>query len=123
MVALVHCCEQYGPLFRNLVIRFGVDNSGVCYAVNKQSSSCPFLMSLLRRLANAQCTHNFDVVAVHVSRKFNELADMLTRFQVLQEVADVLPDTVRLPDEPRPHERPIGAGRASPGSWARALTR
>ena len=52
------------------------------------------MMDLLRRLARAMCEHNFDVAAVHVSRRFNELADMATRFQALAEFDALLPPGV-----------------------------
>ena len=68
LVALVHCMDEYGQRYANQTMRYGVDNSSVCYAAKKLSSRCPALMSLLRRLANAQCDHNCDAVAVHVSR-------------------------------------------------------
>ena len=98
LVALVHCMEEYGERFANQIVRFGVDNSSVCYASNKLSSRCPALMTLLRRLASAQCEHNCDAVAVHVSRQFNELADLATRFSSLQEFDAFLPSTVAAPD-------------------------
>ena len=97
LVALVHCMQEYGELLANRIVRFGVDNSGVCYAANKLSSRCPTLMTLLRQLANAQCDHNADAIAVHVSRRFNELADLATRFQVLEEFAQYLPDDIACP--------------------------
>ena len=97
LVALVHCMEEYGEHFANQIVRFGVDNSSVCYAANKLSSRCPTLMSLLRRLANAQCYHNCDAVAVHVSRQYNELADLATRFSSLQEFEAFLPASVATP--------------------------
>ena len=99
LVALVHCMLEYGERFSNRIVRFGVDNSSVCYAANKLSSRCPTLMSLLRQLANAQCQHNCDAVAVHVSRQFNELADLATRFDSLQEFKKFLPATVECPSE------------------------
>ena len=101
LVALVHCMEEYGERFANQIVRFGVDNSSVCYASNKLSSRCPALMTLLRRLASAQCEHNCDAVAVHVSRQFNELADLATRFSSLQEFDAFLPSTVATPDADR----------------------
>ena len=97
LVALVHCMAEYGERFANQIVRFGVDNSSVCYAANKLSSRCPTLMSLLRQLANAQCDHNCDAVAVHVSRQYNELADLATRFSTLQEFEAFLPASVATP--------------------------
>lgn len=89
LVALVHACEEYGHLFSNSVLRASVDNSGVTYIANKLSSSCPTLMSMLRRVADAQCKHNFDLVCSHVSREFNQIADMLSRWQVPSDLAEL----------------------------------
>ena len=97
LVALAHACEEYGHLFANAVLRVGVDNSGVTYIANKLSSSCPTLMSLLRRIANAQCEHNFDLVCSHVSREFNQIADMLSRWQASEDLLQFLPSGVELP--------------------------
>ena len=94
LVALVHAAEEHGAQFANRVVRFGVDNTGVCFAVNRMSSRCPTVMRLLRRLADAQCTHNFQAVCVHVSRRFNDLSDLCSRFQVLSEFNDHLPSGI-----------------------------
>ena len=91
LTAIVHAAEQHAADFTNKVVRFGCDNAAVCYAVNRLSSSCPDMMQLLRRLADAQCAHNFDCVACHVPRRFNDLADMCTRFQALAEFDNHLP--------------------------------
>ena len=54
-------------------------------------------MSLLRRIANAQCEHNFDLVCSHVSREFNQIADMLSRWQASEDLLQFLPSGVELP--------------------------
>ena len=91
LCAVVHAAEEYGPRFRDRLVRFGVDNTSVVYAVNKMSSSCALVTDLLRRLATAMCAHNFDCVAVWVSRRYNDIADMTTRFQALSEFEAHLP--------------------------------
>ena len=98
LVALAHACEEHGPSFRNKIVRFGCDNSSVCYAVNRQSSSCPRVMQLLRRIADAQCRYNFEAVAVWVSRRYNDIADLCTRFQALAEFETHLPPGVAVSD-------------------------
>jgi DNA (cytosine-5)-methyltransferase 1 len=101
MIAIIHCMEEYGPHFANRIMRVGVDNSGVAYATNKMSSKCPLLMRLLRRLADLQCAHNSDTIAVHVSRQYNTLADLASRFAQLDEFVDELPAGVAAPSEDR----------------------
>ena len=97
LLAISHVCTEYGHLFANSILRCSVDNSGVQYIVNKLSSSCPTLMHLLRIIADAQCRHNFDIVASHVSREFNELTDCLSRWQVPADMIPFLPPGVTLP--------------------------
>ena len=97
LLAISHVCTEYGHLFANSILRCSVDNSGVQYIVNKLSSSCPTLMHLLRIIADAQCRHNFDIVASHVSREFNELTDCLSRWQVPSDMIPFLPPGVTLP--------------------------
>ena len=58
------------------------------------------MQGLLERIAESSRRHCFVFVAVHVDRRFNYLADLCTRFQVLQEFNDYLPDGVSVPDKP-----------------------
>ena len=92
LVAVVHASEAHGQHFRGSILRTGVDNAAVAFAINRQSSHCPTMMTLLRRLADAQRAHDFTVIASHVPRKYNDLADLATRFQVLAEWQSHLPE-------------------------------
>ena len=127
LLAISHVCTEYGHLFANSILRCSVDNSGVQYIVNKLSSSCPTLMHLLRIIADAQCRHNFDIVASHVSREFNELTDCLSRWQVPGDIIPYLPPGVSLPPwlkslEPRgERHRCRTLSQASSGPVYRAL--
>ena len=93
-VAILHCMREYGTSFSGSIVRFGCDNAGTCFAVNKLTSRCPTLMHLLRELADTQCAHDADVIACHVSRQFNTLADLCSRFTQLAEFASFLPPDV-----------------------------
>ena len=53
------------------------------------------LQRLLRLLSQCQRRHTFDVIAVHVSREYNVVAGMLTRFACTQEIDAVLPAGVQ----------------------------
>ena len=94
MLALVHLAEEYGQLLTGKVLRCGVDNSSVVFNVLRGASACPATQALLRRLADAQCLHNFEIICSHVSREYNEVADLLTRFARLQEFDAFLPSNV-----------------------------
>ena len=58
------------------------------------------MQSLLEMIAVASRQHHFVFLAVHVDRRFNYLADMCTRFQVLQDFEAVLPPGVVVPPDP-----------------------
>ena len=106
-LALVHVAEEYGHLLTGKILRCGVDNSGVAFTILRGATSCLRTQSLLRRLADAQVKHNFDIVTAHVSRDYNTESDMLSRFSRMQEVNDVLPSGVVVADE---------------SAWGRCLT-
>ena len=77
-----------------------VDNSTVAYAVNRGNSPDEWMQSLLEIIARSSRKHHFVYVAVHVDRRFNHLADLCTRFQVLDEFDALLPHGVTIPDDP-----------------------
>ena len=78
--ALAHFVVEHGRSLTGLVIRAGVDNAGVVHAVLKGTSSCPIMMRLLRIIGDALVLHRFALIAVHTKRRFNELADLCSRF-------------------------------------------
>ena len=88
--------EEYGHLLRGEIVRCGVDNVGVVFSTLKGTSRCTRTQSLLRRLADAQTRHGFDVIACHVTRALNGAADTLTRFARMQELAEALPQGVEV---------------------------
>ena len=83
--ACTHLCMEYGHLLTGMNVRAGVDNTSVVFAINKGTAACPSMMRCLRIIANCMIKHRFCLIAVHVSRKFNNLADLASRFSTLQE--------------------------------------
>ena len=100
LLPLAHAAELLGHLWTNRVVRVGVDNTTVAYAVNRGNSSDEWMQSLLEIIARSSRKHHFVFVAVHVDRRFNHLADLCTRFQVLDEFDALLPHGVTIPDDP-----------------------
>ena len=98
MLPLTHAALEHGHLWTNQVVRVGVDNSAVGYAVNRGNSKDPWMQGLLEMIAEASRVHHFVLVAVHVDRRFNQLADLCTRFQVLDDFSAVLPPGVEVGD-------------------------
>ena len=72
--------------------------AAVGYAVNRGNSKDPWMQGLLEMIAEASRVHHFVLVAVHVDRRFNQLADLCTRFQVLDDFSAVLPPGVEVGD-------------------------
>lgn len=83
--ACTHLCMEYGHRLTGLNVRAGIDNTSVVFAINKGTAKCPSMMKCLRIIANCMITHRFCLIAVHVSRQFNNLADLASRFTTLQE--------------------------------------
>ena len=106
-LAIAHCCQEYGHLCGRRVLRFGVDNSSVAFVALRGGSGCARLQHLSRVVGFHQVLHAFDVLATHVSREFNELADCLTRFTCVQELLAFLP---------------AGVSTSPPQSWCRCRT-
>jgi hypothetical protein len=86
MIGLISFIDNYGPQLTNSIVKFGVDNTGTCYAVNSGRTRDPDGMTLLRHLADACARWQITVVAYHVIRSHNTLADCLTRFTTLPEL-------------------------------------
>ena len=114
LIPLAHAAEELGHLWADAIIRVGVDNAAVCYAINRGNSKDVWMQRLLERIAVSTLRHRFTMVAVHCDRRFNQLADMTTRFQVLDDFCALLPSDVRVPDEPNRLRRTCRT--RSPGS-------
>ena len=98
LIPLAHAALEYGHTWTNSVVRVGVDNSSVGYAVNRGNSKDVWMQNLLEIISEASRRCCFVFLAVHTDRRFNALADMCTRFQVLDDFAAVLPPGVALPN-------------------------
>ena len=66
---------------------FHCDNQAVVAILNKQSSKCKSIMSILRPLILLLLQHNISFRAVHIPGVDNVVADALSRFQ---ETSDLL---------------------------------
>ena len=91
LVPVVFLAEAMGEQLAGRVVRVGIDNSGAVFDLLKGTSPTPRVRSLLKRLANAQARHNFDIVGVQCDREQQKLADMLTRFAELSGLEAALP--------------------------------
>ena len=78
---IVVAVELWGSTMANKRVKFWSDNQRVVAVVNKQSSKCPHIMSLVRRLVLATLTANIQFKAVYVAGKLNGISDAFSRFQ------------------------------------------
>lgn len=74
--------EIWGAQLANKCIVLHSDNKAVVHIINKQSCKDNQIMYLVRRLIIACMKHNILIRAEHVPGKHNNLADMLSRFQI-----------------------------------------
>ena len=70
--------------FRNQRIILFCDNISVVYMINRNTSSCPQCLKLIRILVLESMIHNVRVFANYVSSKNNKLADLLSRLRIQQ---------------------------------------
>ena len=91
LVPVLFLAETLGHQLAGKIVRVGIDNSGAVFDLLKGDSDTLATRLLLKRLADAQAKHNFDIIGVQCDRQQQTLADMLTRFQELHEVDACLP--------------------------------
>ena len=70
--------------FKNLKIRLFCDNKSVVDMINASSSSCKNCMVLIRIITLEGLKNNVSIKAKHVRTKFNDLADALSRPQLVR---------------------------------------
>ncbi len=78
---IVVAITLWGHQMGNHKVQFWSDNKAVVAIINKQSSHCPFIMSLVRSLVLQCMHHNILFKACHVPGVDNSIADALSRFQ------------------------------------------
>ena len=71
----------WGDKLANSKLILHCDNLGVVGIINKQSSRCPHIMSLLRKLVLTCLKHNIMVRSCYINTKANIVSDALSRFQ------------------------------------------
>ena len=82
MIPIVIALMVWGEELSDKRIVLHTDNMAVKCAVNKQTSPCPQIMALLRKLVITCLVRNISIKAVHVPTQDNGIADSLSRFQV-----------------------------------------
>jgi len=85
LAAVYMAAAMYSHQWRGKVVRFGVDSAPVVSMINSGSSRDPDCMRLLRELTDMTFRHDFDMIAVHVTRSRNALADEATRHRLPQD--------------------------------------
>ena len=75
-------CQIWAECFVGKKLLFHCDNKAVVDIWSKQTSKCPQIAKLLRKLFFTAAKHNFTVNVSHISGTSNVLADALSRSQV-----------------------------------------
>ena len=70
---------------KNTRIIFHTDNWSIMNILNKASSRCPLIMSLIRPLMSLALKNNFLINSKHLSGHLNNIPDRISRFQVTQQ--------------------------------------
>ena len=78
---IVIAVELWGGLMANKRVKFWTDNQSVVAIVNRQTSKCPHIMSLVRKLVLAALHANIQFKAAYVEGTLNGISDALSRFQ------------------------------------------
>ena len=81
-VPIVVAIVVWGKLFRGRRVLFWSDNQAVVTIINKQTSKCPIIMGMVRRLVIQCLKFNILFKAKHVCGTDNNIADALSRFQM-----------------------------------------
>lgn len=97
---IVLALEIWGLKLKNRRVLFMTDNAAVVEIINKTSSKCTVIMTLVRRLVLAGMRHNIHFRSKHIPGKSNVVADHLSRFdfQAARQVAPWLsPRPISIP--------------------------
>lgn len=105
-IPVIMCLEYFSSYFANKGLILHIDNLALVHAINGQSSKCPTVMGLIRRLVVRQLISNISIHAVYIPSKHNVVADLLSRSRV-QQARAVAPfleeEPIVLPEELLPH--------------------
>ena len=93
---IVVACTIWHPLFKGKRLQFWCDNESVVSIINSGHPKAPLIMELVRKLVLLSMEHNFLVRARHVPGLSNEIADVLSRFQ-MQRFWALAPDADQFP--------------------------
>ena len=81
LVPIILSCAVWGPYLTRRHVVFQCDNYSLVVAINKSASKDPLVMHLLRCLWLFVALHDMDIVAEHIARATNQVANMLSRNQ------------------------------------------
>ena len=81
-IPIVMALELWKEQLQNKFIIFHSDNQAACHIVNNQTSRCPLIMSLVRKLVLTALHYNIIFKAKYIVGTQNEISDALSRFQL-----------------------------------------
>ena len=111
-LAVVHAGAEYGHLWTGTIVRHGLDNSSCVYLGGRPRSDHELLQGLCEQHIALCERHAYRATFAHVARRFNRLADLLTKYICWQEFNAELPPGVRITQESK--DSPCACRTASP---------
>lgn len=79
---IVIALELWAHLMKNKRVKFWSDNQAVVAILNKQSTKCPHIMKLVRRLVLVALKNNISFKSCYIQGSDNGISDSLSRFQM-----------------------------------------
>jgi hypothetical protein len=98
--ALTLAASTWGHHWSGKQILFHTDCEPIVAAVNQMSSRSVLVMDLIRTMAGVAAHHSFDYRLIHITGQSNTLADMLSRGQVKQFVANEIVKNMNMDRNP-----------------------
>lgn len=78
-LAALHALSLYAPFLSRSLVTLWIDNSACVHIVNRQSTSSPKLLAVLRSMYSLATHYGFELRASHIPGSDNVIADALSR--------------------------------------------
>jgi hypothetical protein len=79
LLAVIECAEKWGASWNDKILLALIDNAGAAFDINKGRSKDNQVVELLHKLKRVEERFGFKTIALHLPRRFNVLADALSK--------------------------------------------
>lgn len=98
LVTILLACKSWGKFWAGKKILARCDNSSSCDVLNAGYVRDDFMMACLRELALTCANYQFEIRALHLPGKINQISDVLSRFYTESHARSILPSVIDLPN-------------------------